>query len=494
MNEVEQALSPSTLAEVPEPMATAMRRRGFETLTAVQSAVLASESEGRDLRVSSQTGSGKTVAIGLALASHLDAEAAGRKRRGPSVLVLVPTRELAMQVRSELSWLFEGMRGFTSEVVMGGASIQNERRALSRRPTAVVATPGRALDHIRKGILVCDDVAHVILDEADHMFDMGFRDELEAIVEQLPAERRSHLVSATLPNGVRRLADKFQKDPLHIEGTQLGAANQDIEHIAHQVEQRDYYGALVNLLLLNECQRCLVFVERRVDVAALTTKLAGDGFPVQSLSGELPQAQRTRTIEAFRDGSIKTLVATDVAARGIDVPNIELVIHMDPPSDTDTYTHRSGRTGRAGRQGKSVLIVAPRGRARVQRLLRYARLDINWAPAPSASRVRKHLRKRFHRELGARITSEEAPTQKQIDYAKQLLDGREPAEIVAALLDLAEPRPVCEPAQISEPRESREQGRPERPGSSGGVRFKINWGGKTGAATNRILGHVCRRG
>ncbi|NNL65689.1 MAG: DEAD/DEAH box helicase, partial [Myxococcales bacterium] len=261
MSEPEHAPRSPGLADVPEPLAGAMRRRGFETLTKVQSAVLAAASEGRDLRISSQTGSGKTVALGLALARHLEEGVAGGKRRGPSVLVLVPTRELAMQVKDELSWLFAGQRGFSVEVVMGGASIGLERRALAKRPPVVVATPGRALDHIRKGVLVCDDVAHVILDEADHMLDMGFREELEAIVEQLPAERRSHLVSATLPKAVRKLADRFQRDPLHIEGTRLGAANQDIAHTAHIVGPRDSYGALVNLLLLNEGGRCLVFVE-----------------------------------------------------------------------------------------------------------------------------------------------------------------------------------------------------------------------------------------
>ena len=495
MSEVEETLAPSALADVPEPLAGAMRRRGFEELTKVQSAVLAAESEGRDLRISSQTGSGKTVAIGLALARHL-AEGAQGRRRGPSVLVLVPTRELAMQVKSELEWLFEGMRGFAVEVVMGGASLGLERRALSRRPTAVVATPGRALDHIRNGVLVCDDVAHVILDEADHMLDMGFREELEAIVEQLPSERRSHLVSATLPHAVRRLADNFQNDPLHIEGTRLGAANRDIEHVAHVVDGRDCYGALVNLLLLNEGGRCLVFVERRVDVSSLAAKLSGDGFPVQSLSGDLPQAQRTRTINAFRDGTIKTLVSTDVAARGIDVPNIELVIHADPPSDADTYVHRSGRTGRAGRRGRSVLLVKSRARGQVTRLLRNAKIEAEWKPAPNASRVRKHLRKTFRQELHARIGSDDGPSQKQVDYAKKLLDGRDPAEVVAALLELAEPKPTREPVEISEPQPSdgRDRSGNSLPPSPGKVRFKINWGEKNGAAANRLLGHVCRRG
>ena len=312
------------LAGVPELLAQAIRKRGFSELSSVQRAVLDAESEGQDLRISSQTGSGKTVAIGFALARHLTTEAsvAVSDRAGPSVLVLVPTRELAMQVRDELHWLYAGVPGLRTEVVMGGTSIMLERRALARRPQIVVGTPGRTLDHMKSGTLGSSGVCHVVLDESDRMLDMGFREELEAILERLPKERRTHMISATFPAGVRRLADRFQKNALHIEGTRLGAANADIEHTAHILDRRDRYAALINLLLLNEGARCLIFVERRIDATSLASKLTGDGFPVQSFSGELPQAQRTRTIEAFRAGAIQTLVSTDVAARGIDVPDI----------------------------------------------------------------------------------------------------------------------------------------------------------------------------
>jgi len=481
------------LAAIPAPLAAAMRRRGFVDLTSVQRAVLDTESEGRDLRISSQTGSGKTVAIGLALARHL-AEGAGPEhaRPGPSVLVLVPTRELAMQVRDELCWLFEGVRGFGIEVVMGGTSIGLERRALTRRPRVVVGTPGRTLDHMRTGALVCSGVEHVVLDESDRMLDMGFREELEGILEQLPRERRTHLVSATFAAQVRKLANRFQDDPLHVEGTRLGAANRDIEHVAHLVDRHGRYAAIVNLLLLNEGARCLVFVERRVDVAALAEKLSADGFPVQSFSGELPQTQRTRTIKAFRDGTVKTLVSTDVAARGIDVPDIELVIHVDMPESADTYVHRSGRTGRAGRTGRSVLLVAPRERRGVTRLLAIARIEADWRPVPNANKVGKQLRKRFRQQLHEQLATEDEPTQQQIDYAKGLLDGRDPAAVVALLLEMAQPKPARTPMEVREPAPQAEAER--RAATQGFVRFKINWGERSGAAPNRLLGHICRRG
>ena len=482
------------LAGIPAPLVEAMRRRGFEELTSVQRAVLEADSEGRDLRISSQTGSGKTVAIGLALARDLAGSPTRPEKagRGPRVLLLVPTRELAMQVGQELRWLFAGLGSLPIEVVMGGTSLGVERRALSGRPRVVVGTPGRVLDHLKSGALVPDAVDHVVLDESDRMLDMGFREELGAILERMPAERRTHLVSATFPAGVCTLADRFQRNVLHLEGTRLGAANRDIEHVAHVVDRRDGHAALVNLLLLNEGGRCLVFVERRVDASSLATQLSADGFPVQSFSGDLPQAQRTRTLNAFRDGTIRTLVSTDVAARGIDVPDIELVIHADPPGDADTYVHRSGRTGRAGRTGRSVVLVPPRARGHISRLLKTARIEAEWKAAPGAARVRKQLRRRFRQQIHARLAVEEAPSQQQIDYAKGLLDGRDPAAVVALLLESAEPAPAREPMELSV---ATGQGAPAaNEAAPGFVRFTINWGERGGAAANRLLGHVCRRG
>jgi ATP-dependent RNA helicase DeaD len=484
----EQAEPSDPLAGIPGPLADAMRRRGFADLTSVQRAVLDTDSEGHDLRISSQTGSGKTVAIGLALAHHLSDSpaAAATHRRG------LPTRELAMQVREELCWLFKGLSGLGIEVVMGGTSIGHERRALARRPQIVVGTPGRTLDHLQAGTLVCEGVEHIVLDESDRMLDMGFREELEAILEGMPDERRTHLMSATFPAPVRRLADRFQRDALHIEGTRLGEANRDIEHVAHVIDRRESYCALVNLLLLNEGGRCLIFVERRIDASSLAAKLSGDGFPVQAFSGELPQAQRTRTLNAFRNGTIKTLVSTDVAARGIDVPDIELVIHFDAPTDPDSYVHRSGRTGRAGRLGRSVMLVPPRARMRMVRLLETARIEARWRPAPSPAKVRKQLRKRFRHQIHARLAAEQARTQHEIDYAKALLDGRDPAAVVALLLELAQPTPARQPMEISDL--SAHSTAAVSEAAPGCVRFAINWGERSGAAANRLLGHVCRRG
>ena len=496
--------TPDPLAGLPDSLATPMRRRGFTELTPVQQCVLDTASEGRDLRISSQTGSGKTVALGIALAREFAAAPAEPRRTtlrtGPSALVIVPTRELAAQVRDELAWLYAELSGMRVTVVTGGTALGPERRNLSARPALVVGTPGRMLDHIRSGALRCANVRHVVLDEADQMFDMGFREELEAIIEALPEERRSHLVSATFPTGLRHLADRFQKDPLHVQGTRPGAANADITHIAHRVRPNERYSALANLLLLSRGSRCLVFVQRRIDASALAERLAADGFAALPFSGELPQAQRTRTLNAFRQGSIDALISTDVAARGIDVPGISTVIHMDPPDGPEAYVHRSGRTGRAGLEGRSVLLVPSHAQRYVQRILNLARVRVDWHPAPDAKKVRKALARRARRALSDALDADPAPDEKRLAQAAELLEGREPTEVLARLLELTAPKPPCEPKELSAP-DAAGPPRPIRPaspqrrrGTQDFVRFSVNWGDQRGATPSRILSHACRRG
>jgi len=443
--------TPDPFADVPGPLRTAMERRGFTELTAVQRAVLASDSEGHDLRISSQTGSGKTVALGFALArSFLRDNREGDEPRppGPIALIITPTRELAAQVRDELRWLLAEIPGMRVEVVTGGTDLRGERRMLRRPPKVLVGTPGRLLDHMRTEAVSFAGIEHVVLDEADRMLEMGFREELEAIIDGLPAERRSHLVSATFPGAVRRVADRFQRKALSLEGTALGQANDDIDHIAQIVAPRQVYAALVNALLLALGEQVLVFVERRAGASELAEELAGDGFAALPFSGDLSQAQRTRTLHAFRSGTIQVLVSTDVAARGIDVPNISMVVHMSPPQDPDSYTHRSGRTGRAGRRGRSLMMVPPRAQQYVQRLLSAARIEADWQPVPTPAKVRKAITKRTRRQLHERLDAEVGPSEKTMNYAQQLLEGRDAAKVVAALLEQAEPRLPREPMEV----------------------------------------------
>ncbi|MFO0690904.1 MAG: DEAD/DEAH box helicase [Myxococcota bacterium] len=520
--------TPELFPDLPAPIAQALAKRGFTELTAVQRAVVEAEHDGRDLRISSQTGSGKTVAIGLALATHFlerPAEPAPRAPGDPAAhpraLVVVPTRELAAQVREELRWLFAELPGATVEVVTGGTSIGRERIALSRRPAFVVGTPGRLLDHMRNGALACDQVEHVILDEADQMLDMGFKDELDAILEQLPEKRSSHLVSATFPQAVKALANRFQRDALTLEGTKLGLANPDIEHVAYTIRRHETYAALVNVLLLAGDSRCLLFVNRRVDATELAEKLSADGFGAAPFSGELPQAQRTRTLAAFRNGILPILVSTDVAARGIDVPEISTVIHVDPPKNPDAYVHRSGRTGRAGRTGRSILLVEANEARKVGRMLSTTRVAVSWQRVPTRDAVAHALDEQAQRLLSARL-EEASPTESQRMAAKQLLVERDPIEVVATLLELAKKQPPHEPMEVQGLDPFLDEGRGKRgaksrDGSFGAGRsgdferparapraerrppgsftpFVVSWGERVGATTPRLLSHVCRRG
>ncbi len=512
-------------AGLPAPISAALEQKGFESLTPVQQAVIEAASEGRDLRISSQTGSGKTVAFGIALAEHFIRQnaSAGQSRRGdraahPTALVIVPTRELAAQVREELHWLYANLRELRVEVVTGGMSIGLERRALSRGPAIIVATPGRLLDHMRNAAIVCDQVEHVVLDEADQMLDMGFREELEAILEQLPEKRSSHLVSATFPRAVLTLANRYQADALVIEGSQLGVANADIQHIGYAIRRHETYAALVNILLVASDSRCLLFVNRRVDATELAEKLASDGFGAAPFSGELAQAQRTRTLGAFKNGTLPILVSTEVAARGIDVPGISTVIHVDPPRTPDAYTHRSGRTGRAGLTGRSVLFATPSEIGRIKRMLKSARVEISWQPVPTPEKVEKALRKQARRALHEKL-ADHTPAETQMMYAKQLLEDRDVVQVVATLLDLAAPEVNRAPMKVVgfDPAEERGSGRrgersdrydrnarSPRGGPSGGARgrepsadytrFFVSWGEESGATTGRLLGQVCRRG
>jgi ATP-dependent RNA helicase DeaD len=395
-------------------LASALAKKGYTTLTQVQHSVLDPSLEGRDLRISSQTGSGKTLAIGFALRNAVSNEtlASGAVAR-PQALIIVPTRELAKQVHEELTWLY-APRKLRIAAVTGGAVYRDEHRALSARPAIVVGTPGRLLDHLNRGGIEASDVSAVVLDEADRMLDLGFRDELEAILEKAPPGHRTHLVSATFARDVAALADRVQTDPKRIEGTPLGSANRDIDHIVYLVNPYERVDALINVLLHHADEQTLVFARTRADVSEIARELQQAGFASGSLSGEMDQNARNRALAAFKRGDIRALIATDVAARGIDVQDIGRVIQVDPPTDPDTYTHRSGRTGRAGRKGVSAVLVAPAGLRRAASLLQRARVQFRIEPIPTAAAIREaqdarwlaELMQGTQREVSERVTKQ----------------------------------------------------------------------------------------
>ncbi len=376
-----------TTMDVAAPLAQALAAKGYEALTAVQAAVLADGVAGRDVLVSAQTGSGKTVAFGLAIAPEL---LAGNDRLlyadVPGALIIAPTRELALQVARELDWLY-AEAGAKIATCVGGMDYRTEKRSLERGAHIVVGTPGRLRDHIERRSLDLSGLRAAVLDEADEMLDLGFREDLEFILGQAPAERRTLMFSATVPKEIAALASEFQKDALRIVAQGEAKQHVDIEYRALSVAARDRENAIFNALRFYEAQTALVFCKTRANVNNLMARMGNRGFQVVALSGELSQQERTHALQALRDGRARVCVATDVAARGIDLPGLELVIHADLPSNSETLLHRSGRTGRAGKKGVSALIVVPAEFKKAQRLLQGAKVVAEWGSAPSADDV-----------------------------------------------------------------------------------------------------------
>jgi ATP-dependent RNA helicase DeaD len=461
-------------------LASAIAGKGYTTLTLVQEAVLAPELEGRDLRISSQTGSGKTIAIGFTVRDMVKGESASTPKGAarPRALVIAPTRELAKQVELELSWLYAPMRISVASVT-GGGNFRDERRALGSNPGIVVGTPGRLLDHLTRGSIDGTNLGAVVLDEADRMLDLGFRDDLEAILKFAPESHRTHLVSATFPREVMALANRVQKDPARIEGTPLGTANTDIEHLVHLVLPHERLDAIVNLMLETPGQTTLIFARTRADVGELSRLLSDAGFVIDSLSGEMEQRERNKALAAFKRGDLDALVATDVAARGIDVQDVARVLHAEPPMDADAYTHRSGRTGRAGRKGKSSVLVVPPALTRVSSLLKRAGVRWRIDPVPTAETIEAAREERLYADL-TRVIPPDDPAEDPVPLpegfieaddrswalAKRIADAGEATRSLARMIARTRSRgpearritPINAPQQRKKPWEERQAG------------------------------------
>ncbi|MRG55170.1 DEAD/DEAH box helicase [Phyllobacterium sp. SYP-B3895] len=489
----------------------ALAARGYETLTPVQTAVLAPEAEGADLLVSAQTGSGKTVAFGIAIApTLLDGAERFESIGAPYALVIAPTRELALQVRRELEWLYE-QTGARIASCVGGMDMTKERRALQGGAHIVVGTPGRLRDHITRGSLDMADLRAVVLDEADEMLDLGFREDLEFILGEAPEDRRTLMFSATVPKPIAQLAKQFQNNALRISATSEKEQHSDIEYHIMPVAPRERENAIINALLYYDAQNTIIFGSTREAVKHLTSRLSNRGFNVVSLSGELSQAERTNALQAMRDGRARVCVATDVAARGIDLPNLDLVIHADLPNNSETLLHRSGRTGRAGRKGVCVLIVPPSRRRTAERLLQGAKLATSMVPPPDAAAINKRNRERILNDpsLTETVAEDEA------DFVRELLEKHSPEQIAAAYLRqqmAARPAPEelsSTPSHVLEPmrKGSRFDEHPERGERAdrgtrsarntefeSGAWFSVSVGRKQRAEPRWLLPLICKAG
>ncbi len=424
----------------------ALLNKGYAEPTPVQAAVLEGEHAERDLLVSAQTGSGKTVAFGLAAAPTLLGDKPVFGPGGaPLCLAIAPTRELAMQVAAELQWLYADS-GAKIATCVGGMDARREARALGFGVHIVVGTPGRLKDHIDRGNLDLSELKVAVLDEADEMLDMGFREDLEFILDQAPAERRTLLFSATIARDIATLAKRYQKDAVRIDATDKTRQHADIEYRAYRIAPNEIEHAVVNTLRWFEAPRAMVFCSTRDSVRHLQSSLLERGFSTVSLSGEMGQRERTDALQSLRDGRARVCVATDVAARGLDLPDLGLVIHAELPMNRAGLLHRSGRTGRAGKKGVSVMLVPHSRRRKAERLMDDAGVDAVWSGAPTFDEIRKADEGR----LLAPEFFEAEVTDEDMAAAKRMIAERTPDEIAAALVRLLRKEQPA-PEELSDP-------------------------------------------
>ena len=470
----------------------ALAARGYEQLTPVQSAVLEPDAAGRDLIVSAQTGSGKTVAFGIAMGPELlMSPGIVEPSRIPQALVIAPTRELALQVSRELIWLY-GKAGARIATCVGGMDASKERRSLRDGAQIVVGTPGRLRDHLERGALDLSELKAIVLDEADEMLDMGFREDLEEILDATPQTRRTLLFSATMPPQIVNLARRYQRDALRISTVGKDRGHGDIAYQAVTVSPSEIENAVVNLLRFHEAETAMLFCATRENVRRLHATLQERGFAVVALSGEHSQSERNQALQALRDRRARVCVATDVAARGIDLPALSLVVHVEIPRDAEALQHRSGRTGRAGKKGTAVLIVPYPRRKRVESLLRGARTEAEWIGAPTPEAIRKQDRERL---LAAMLAPVEFDDEDR-ELATRLMAERSAEDIAAALVRshrAAMPQPEELIENTPEARKADQKER-HRPGFEDVVWFRMDIGRRQNADPRWILPLLCRRG
>lgn len=412
---------------------TALETLGYEEPTPIQQEAIPPLLAGRDLLGQAATGTGKTAAFTLPLLQRI---AHGTKHR-PAVLILVPTRELAMQVGEAVQRYGKELR-IAVLPLYGGQAIGPQIHALKRGVDVVVATPGRALDHIRRHTLQLKHLQSVVLDEADEMLDMGFAEDLEAILEQTPAERQTALFSATMPPRIASIARRHLKEPVEIkiakEPVKAGAAPR-VHQSAYLVIRPHKVAALARILDMAAPKSVLVFCRTRLEVDELTAMLTSRGYRAEAIHGGLSQVQRDRVMQAFRSGQTELLVATDVAARGLDIPSVSHVVNYDLPSAPEVYVHRIGRTGRAGREGAAITIVEPREQRLLRNIEQLTKSKIAVAPVPTVADLKKKRLERTTASIQEVLEGGELDLFRAV--VASLSDQFDPADVAAAAVKLA---------------------------------------------------------
>ncbi len=479
----------------------AVAAHGYESPTPIQAAVIPLLLQGHDVIGQAQTGTGKTAAFALPLLQRLEPHAACVQ-----ALVLTPTRELALQVAEAIT-AYGGERAVRVLAVYGGQAYGPQIGQLRRGVDIVVGTPGRLLDLIRKGLLDIQAVRTVILDEADEMLSMGFSEDIEAILSETPAERQTALFSATLPPEIRRLADRYLRAPQSITIQREQVTVAAIEQRYYLVQAADKLAVLTRLFELEAPTSALIFVRTRAGTGDLANELTRRGYPAEALSGDLNQEARERTLARFRQNQIKVLVATDVAARGLDIEDISHVFNFELPDDPELYVHRIGRTGRAGKTGIAITLVAPYERPRLRQIESFTRQRIPRAEVPTEEEIRARREQELLQQVD--VWLQRGRCRRERTLVEQLVAaGHDPLDVAAAALKLAradeKQRPIAPVSPVVEPpapvRERHE--RPARPAAErarragpaahepGMVRLSLNLGSVQGIRPNDIVGAI----
>jgi ATP-dependent RNA helicase DeaD len=396
---------------LPESFLSALEQRGFSEPTPVQIQVLSQPDLNVDLVVQARTGSGKTLAFVLPLLSQLE-----ENEKIPRILILAPTRELAMQDAEE-SDFFGKLKALDTAILVGGMNMEQQINKLRHGSAVIVGTPGRVLDHIRRGTLDLSGIETVVLDEGDDMLDMGFREELEAILDSASARKRTWLFSATMPDAVFALSKRYLKDPVRLEINHEDEQHEDIVHRAYLVPSHRRLEALVNVLLWEHPTRCLVFCHTKTDTGEVAGRLQEEGFMALMLNGDMTQRERSNALDSFRSGRIPILVATNVAARGLDVQGVSHVIQLGLPETLETFVHRSGRTGRAGHEGINILLLTPQESGRFKFMIHNSEMKVQWLKVPDIQEIAE-----IQRELREESIMSIAPKPEIRTWAASLIE------------------------------------------------------------------------
>jgi ATP-dependent RNA helicase DeaD len=462
---------------------------GYESPSPIQAQSIPPLLEGRDLLGQAQTGTGKTAAFSLPLLSRLDP-----KLKYPQILVLTPTRELALQVAEAMQTYARHLKGFQVLPVYGGQNMLQQLRQLQRGVQAVVGTPGRIQDHLRRGTLKLDKLSCVVVDEADEMLKMGFIDDVEQILEYTPTDKQTALFSATMPKEVMKVARKHLKDPVEIRIKSKTSTVEAISQWYWQVKGLHKLDALTRILEAEEIDAMIVFARTKIATVELAEKLVARGFSSAPLNGDMTQALREKTIERLKKGSLDIVVATDVAARGLDVKRISHVVNYDIPYDTEAYIHRIGRTGRAGREGKAILFVAPRERRMLNAIEQTTRQPIKPMSLPSRKDITDRRVGLFKEQIAATMEAED------LEFFEELIDGYQDEydvgfrRIAATLAYLVQKERPLQPEESAEAL-SEQSSAPGPRGSrfateDGKQRYRIEVGRIHGVEPRHIVGAI----